>query len=144
VLVRGDRKIPIRCMVADLAFENGVMHPRQFVLDTSHTVLLGEGKANFADETLALRLVAKPRSPSLMSLRGPIVVSGTFAKPSVLPDMKRLAARGTAATVLGVIATPLAAIVPFVQLGSAPDIQCGPLLQSAKQKIHQPAVHASR
>ena len=30
VLMRGDRNIPIRCVVADLAFENGVMHPRQF------------------------------------------------------------------------------------------------------------------
>ena len=61
VLMRGDRNIPIRCMVADLAFENGVMRPRQFVFDTAHTTLVGEGKANFADETLDLRLVAKPQ-----------------------------------------------------------------------------------
>jgi hypothetical protein len=144
VLMRGDRKIPIRCMVADLSFENGVMQPRQFVLDATHTVLLGEGKANFTDETLDLRLVAKPRGPSLMSLRGPINVTGTFVKPSVMPDMKRLAARGAAATALGIVATPLAAVVPFIQLGSAPDVQCGPLVQSAKQKIQQPVQHASR
>ena len=37
VLMRGDRNIPIRCAVADLAFENGVMQPRQFVFDTVHT-----------------------------------------------------------------------------------------------------------
>ncbi len=65
-LMRGDRNIPIRCVVADLAFENGVMHPRQFVFDTAHTTLVGEGKANFADETLDLRLVAKPKGASLL------------------------------------------------------------------------------
>ena len=141
VLMRGDKKIPLRCMVADLTFENGIMQPRQFVIDTTHTALVGEGKANFADETLDLRLVAKPRGPSLLSLRGPIVVGGSFADPSVRPDLKRLAARGTAAAALAVVATPLAAVLPFVQAGGAPDIQCGPLLQAAKQKIHQPAIH---
>ena len=88
VLMQGDRNIPIRCVVADLAFENGVMRPRQFVFDTAHTTLVGEGKANFAHETLDLRLVAKPKSNSLLALRGPINVSGTFAKPSVMPDLE--------------------------------------------------------
>ena len=144
VLMRGDRNIPIRCMVADLAFENGVMQPRQFVFDTAHTTLVGEGKANFADETLDLRLVAKPKGASLVSLRGPINVSGTFAQPSVMPDMKRLAARGAAARRSASVAHAAPAVVPFIQLGGAQDVQCGPLLQSAKQKIHQPVQHASR
>ncbi|HSQ04395.1 MAG TPA: AsmA family protein, partial [Burkholderiales bacterium] len=138
VLMRGDRNIPIRCMVADLAFENGIMHPRRFVLDTAHTTLLGEGKANFADETLDLRLVAKPRENSLVALRGPIVVRGTFAHPSGLPDMKQLTARGAAMIGLGLIATPLAAIVPLVQFGHSENVQCGPLLQAARQKIQEP------
>ena len=138
VLMRGDRNIPIRCMVADLAFENGVMHPRQFIFDTSHTTLVGEGRANFADETLDLRLVAKPRSKSLVSLRGPIVVRGTFADPSVMPDMKQLAARGAASIALGIVATPLAALLPLIQTGRGEDIQCGPLLQTARQAIQQP------
>lgn len=139
VLLRGDRNIPLRCMVADLAFENGVMQPRQFVFDTTHTTLTAEGKADFRDETLDLRLIARPRGKSLVSLRGPIVVGGTFAKPSVLPDMKQLAARGAAATALAFVATPLAAIIPFIQLGGASEVQCGPLLETAKRAIRQPA-----
>jgi hypothetical protein len=140
-LVRGDRSIPIRCVVADLAFENGVMHPRQFVFDTAHTTLVGEGKANFADETLDLRLVAKPKNASLLSLRGPINVSGTFAQPSVMPDLGRLAARAGSAVALAAIATPLAAIVPFVQMGRQQQVQCGPLMQTAKQSMQQPVSH---
>lgn len=141
VLMRGDRNIPIRCMVADLAFENGIMHPQQFIFDTAHTTLVGSGKANFADETLDLRLVAKPKDASLLSLRGPIVIGGTFADPSVLPDMKQLTARGAAAVVLGTIATPLAALVPFIQFGKADAVDCGPLMQAAKQAIHKPSPH---
>ncbi len=143
VLMRGDRNIPIRCVVADLAFQNGVMRPRQFVFDTAHTTLVGEGTANFAAETLDMRLVAKPRSNSMLSLRGPIVVSGTFAQPSVMPDMKRLTARGAAAIGLSAIAAPLAAIVPFVQLGRGEDVQCGPLLHATRQKIERPGTRVA-
>ncbi|MDB5864192.1 MAG: rane protein [Betaproteobacteria bacterium] len=144
VLLRGDRNIPIRCMVADLAWENGVMHPRQFIFDTQHTTLVGEGKANFADETLDMRLVAKPKGKSLVSLRGPINVRGTFANPSVMPDLKRLSVRGAAAVALSVVATPLAAIVPFVQLGNGQDVQCGPLVETAKRQIQQPMVAVAK
>jgi uncharacterized protein involved in outer membrane biogenesis len=141
--MRGDRSIPIRCVVADLAFENGVAHPRQFVFDTAHTTLVGEGRANFADETLDLRLVARPKSPSLLALRGPINVSGTFAQPAVMPDWGRLAARAGGAVALAAVAAPLAAIVPFIQVGEKPDVQCGPLMQAARQSIHQPATHVA-
>jgi hypothetical protein len=144
VLMRGDRNIPIRCMVADLAFENGVMRPRQLVFDTMHTTLVGEGKVDFSDEALDLRLVAKPRGNSLLSLRGPINVTGTFTDPSVRPDLKRLTARGAAALVLGAVATPLAAVVPFVQLGQKQEVHCGPLVQQAKQAITQPATQLAR
>jgi uncharacterized protein involved in outer membrane biogenesis len=141
VLMRGDRSIPIRCVVADLAFENGVMHPRQFVFDTEHTTLVGEGKANFADETLDLRLVAKPKDASLLSLRGPINVSGSFAHPSAMPDIGKLAARAGGAVALAAIAPPLAAIVPFLQMGGRQEVQCGPLMQAAKQSIEQRGSH---
>ena len=134
VLMRGDRRIEMRCGVADVAFENGVMRPRQFVIDTAHTTLVGEGSANFAQESLDLRLVARAKDVSLMSLRGPIHVRGTFAHPSALPDMKRLAARGAAATALGVLAFPLA-IVPFVQPGKRQDLDCSQLLQTAQDRM---------
>lgn len=138
VLMRGDRNIPIRCMVADLEWNNGIVRPRQFIFDTQHTTLVGEGKANFNDETLDMRLVARPKDKSLVSLRGPINVRGTFANPSVMPDLSRLGARGVAAAALAAVAPPLA-VVPFIQLGGGQDVQCGPLVQSARQQILSPA-----
>jgi uncharacterized protein involved in outer membrane biogenesis len=144
VLMRGDRKIPLRCAVADLAFENGVMRPRTFVFDSQHTTLVGQGSVNFANEAMDLKLVAKPKDLSLLSLRGPIDVGGTFAKPRVLPDVKRLTARGAAATALAAVATPLAAIVPFIQLGQKSEVQCGPLVQSVRQQIEAPATQVAQ
>jgi len=144
VLMRGDRSIPIRCVVADLAFENGVARPRQFVFDTAHTTLVGEGKANFADETLDLRLVAKPKSPSLLALGGPINVTGAFAQPAVMPDLGRLAARAGGAVALAAVAAPLAALVPFLQVGGREDVQCGPLMQAARQSIERPTSVSGR
>jgi uncharacterized protein involved in outer membrane biogenesis len=138
VLLRGDRNIPIRCMVADLEWNHGVVQPRQFIFDAQHTTLVGEGHADFKDETLDMRLVAKPKDKSLLSLRGPINVRGTFAQPSVMPDLARLGARGAAAAALGAVALPLA-FVPFLQLGGGEDVQCGPLVQSARQQIMSPA-----
>src|SRR6185369_7773142 len=108
------------------------------------TTLIGEGKANFADETLDLRLVAKPKRASLLSLRGPINVNGTFAHPAVMPDLGRLAARAGGMVALAALVTPLAAIVPLIQVGGNKDVQCAPLMQAAKQTIQQPATQVAR
>ncbi|MDE2396449.1 MAG: AsmA family protein [Burkholderiales bacterium] len=138
VVLRGDRNIPIRCMVADLDWNHGVVQPRRLLLDTRHTTLTGEGTANFGDETLDLRLVARPKDNSLFALRGPIVVKGPFAHPSVRPDLGRIGARGAASVALAAIAPPLA-LVPFVQFGHTEDAPCASLVQAAREEIRSPA-----
>ena len=64
--------------------------------DDISVVIAGDGSVNFADETLHLRLVSRSKSFSLASLRGPILVTGTFMRPKVKPDTKKVAARGAA------------------------------------------------
>jgi hypothetical protein len=39
----------------------------------------------------------------------------------------------------GVVATPIAGIVPFLKLGRSEDVQCGTLMQQARQIIEQPS-----
>ena len=135
VLLRGDRNVPIRCLVADFSVEDGLLHPREFVLDTAHTTLSAGGTINFKDETLDLRLAATPKRGSLVALRGPVLIKGTFAQPSAAPDLARLAARGGAATALGLFASPFAAIIPFIAPGGAKDVECGPLVEAAQRFI---------
>ena len=131
-LAKGDKKIPIRCFVADFEVKDGAFWPRTFVFDTTDTTLIMDGGANFKDESLNLRVSAHPKDPSLMSVRTPVTIKGHFSEPSVGVEKAPLVARGAAAVALGVLLTPLAAILAFIEPGGQLDSNCGALLQQNK------------
>lgn len=133
--LRGDRNIAIHCMVGEFSAKDGVMGVRTLVFDTQHTNLSGTGSVDFRNEALDLRLVAKPKDNSLAALRGPIVIGGRFASPSVRPDLPGVTVRTGAALLLGVVATPPAALIPLVELGGGKDTDCAPLVAGARQFI---------
>jgi len=135
VLARGDRNIPLRCVVADFAAENGVLRPRTLVLDSEHTVVRGEGAVNLGTEELAIRLVAEPKDGSVFALRGPIRVDGTLKHPALHPELGNMLARGGAAVALASVATPIAAIIPFLQMGKPQKVDCEPLILDASRFI---------
>jgi hypothetical protein len=93
------------------------MESRGILLDTTDTVVNGEGSVSFVDESLNLTLRPKPKDMSLLSLRSPLHIRGTFGQPKAAPDMGALA--GRAALALG-----LAAINPL--LGLAATFEPGP------------------
>ncbi len=135
IMARGDKPIAVQCFVADFAAQDGVLRPRTFVLDSEHTVIRGEGSVNLRAETLAMRLVAEPKDGSIFALRGPIRIDGKLAKPTVHPELTGLAGRIAAAVALGAVATPLAAIVPFLEAGKKQDVDCEPLILDASRFI---------
>lgn len=128
-LAGGDRRIPLRCFVADYKVEDGVMMPRVFVFDTTDTTLTSEGQINLKDERLDLRLLAHPKDPSPLSSRSPITVRGAFSRLEVGVEAGPLAARAAGAVVLGVLLTPLASILAFIEPGLERDSDCVALLQ---------------
>jgi len=134
VMARGDKNIPIRCMVADFKAQDGVLTPQTFVLDTEHTTLTAEGRIGLRDEHLDLRLIAEPKDGSVFALRGPIQVTGTFASPSMKPELGNAIARTGAAIALGILAPP-AAVVPFFQFGKGEAFDCSPSLDGASRFI---------
>jgi autotransporter translocation and assembly factor TamB len=136
VMARGDRNIPINCMVADFKAQDGVLVPKQFVLDTEHTTVTAEGKIELRNENLALRLVAQPKDGSVFALRGPIQISGTFEKPSIQPELGNAIARAGAAVALAIIAPP-AAVIPFVQFGKNQSFDCSTHVADASQFIQR-------
>ena len=145
-LVRGDRNIPVRCFVADFDARDGHLRPHLFTLDTEHTLIVAEGEVDLKQERLDLKLVAKPKGPSLAALRGPIVIGGTFADPSVQPQFSKALLRGAAAVALGLVATPLAAILPLIQIGDRKDVDCATLVSRTRSFIDgngQPPSEAS-
>ena len=138
LLLRGDANSPIRCVVAHLVSTNGVMEAKTLVIDTTAAKILGEGRIDFRDERYDLKLVAQSKRPSLIALRGPIVIDGSFKNPNVHPETAHIAARVGTSIALGVL-NPLAALLPLVDLGGGADANCQALIAEAGA-----AVRASR
>jgi AsmA family protein len=123
-LARGDRKIIIRCAFGDFAVNNGVMTARSLAFDTTDTIIVGEGTISLRDETLRLKLRPRPKDRSLISLRSPLLIDGTFKNPEFHPDYARIGLRGALALALGNIAPP-AALLATLELGPGKDSSCG-------------------
>ena len=123
-LVTKDRNIPIRCAFGDFSVDRGLMQSRSLAFDTADTIIVGNGRISLKDETLDLELRPRPKDRSILALRSPLVVGGTFKDPSFHPDFKRLGLRGAVAIALGSVAPP-AALLATLELGPGKDSGCG-------------------
>jgi hypothetical protein len=77
---------------------------------------------------------------SLLSARAPLHVRGSFKDINVLPDVASLGLRAGAATVLATVATPIAALLAFIEPGSGEDANCSQLrkeVESAAQVVEK-------
>ncbi|MGJ4804061.1 AsmA family protein [Luteimonas sp. SDU82] len=123
-LIGKDRKVPVRCAFADFGVKQGVMDSRALAFDTTDTLIVGQGQIDLGEETLDLELRPRPKDRSILALRSPLHVGGTFADPSFRPDFARLGLRGAFALALGSIAPP-AALLATLELGPGEDSDCG-------------------
>ena len=122
----------LRCLVTDFGLEKGVLNTRTFVVDTTEANITGEGKVDLAQEQVDYRLETEPKHFNVGSLRAPILIRGPLKNPSIMPDPVTLAERGGAAVVLGVFLTPLAALLPTIQLGLGKDHNCDALMTTVQ------------
>lgn len=138
-LLSGDQNAPVHCIVVSANVRDGIVVPNHFIADTSEVNIRGEGRIDLRNERYGLKLIPDSKRMSLLALRGPIAVGGTFKNPEVGPAMGPLAARAGVAVALGAI-NPLLALVPLFDPGDAPDSNCAGLIKSAKQNISQKRV----
>lgn len=117
VWVRGDAPLPLRCARAELVVHDGLVRTERFVADNRDSTLRAGGQLNLRDETLAVRLVARPKDLSPLSLRAPVTLGGTLAQPAIGIDGRRVAGRVIGSVALGVLVGPLAALLPLVDPG---------------------------
>jgi uncharacterized protein involved in outer membrane biogenesis len=136
VLVRGDRPLVLNCARLDLDIVGGIVRPRVAVLDNKDTTIRIDGQLNLRTEALNLRAVAKPKDLSLFALRTPVTIKGTLGSPNVGIEGQRIAGRAVAAVVLGAAVAPLAALLPFIDLGEK---QASPCESGAAQAAAPPA-----
>jgi len=132
VLLRGDKNVPIQCMVANFKAVEGDFKVQDLVLDTPKVNIAGDGNVNFADESLHLRLISQSKGFSLVSLRGPILVTGTLIKPKFKPDTKKVVTRGAVAVGLAAVTVPVAGLIPLLDFGDKKDSKCAALMDQAK------------
>jgi len=127
----GDRRVKLRCAVADFNVRQGVMKTEALVFDTEVTTLIGTGSIDLGQEKLDLTLNQKTKNTSPLALRSPIYVRGSFANPAVQVDKTRVAARGIGAIALGLI-NPLLALIPLIDAGPGKDSDCSQLIRNSR------------
>ncbi|WP_266182926.1 AsmA family protein [Dyella humicola] len=110
----GDKTVKINCAASDLTATNGLFETRLFVFDTEDATVKIDGSINFADERLDLNVRPESKGLRILSLRSPLYVRGTLKDPDVGVQAGPLILRSGGALALGVLAAPVAALLPLV------------------------------
>ncbi len=131
---KDQRETGVRCAVADFHAVHGVLQAKTFVVDTDVVTAFGKGDINLADESLNLRIQGHPKKLRLFHLNAPVAVTGHLNGPKfgLKPGGAPLQLAGAAA--LGVALGPLAAVLPFVDIGLNHDADCTALVSQAQQQ----------
>jgi len=123
--------VEINCGLIAFTVRNGVASADPILIDTSKNVITGRGAFSFRDESLDLGVRADGKKFSLFSGQSPVGVTGYFAEPGINPISPELLGRAGVALGLG-LASPLAAVLAFVDVGDAKAAACGPVLSGAR------------
>lgn len=131
------KPVEINCGVIAFTVRQGVAAADPILIDTQKNVMLGRGGFSFRSEAIDMAVRADGKTFSLFSGQSPVGVGGYFAAPKIDPVSDELAGRAGTALGLGIIASPVAAIIPFVDPGDAKAAQCGPVLAGATAKAQR-------
>lgn len=132
-LVQDKLKEPVRinCGLIGFTVRGGTAAADPILIDTSKNVILGRGGFRFRDESLDMEFRADAKKFSLFSGQSPIGLGGHFAGPAIHPISKELLGRAGSAIALGIVATPPAALLAFIDVGDAKAAACGPIIAGA-------------
>ena len=123
--------VQINCGLIGFTVRDGVAAADPVLIDTTKNVIVSRGGFSFKTEALDLAFRADGKKFSLFSGQSPIGLNGHFASPGINVISKELLTRAGAAVGLGLVATPLAAVLAFVDVGDARGAACGPVLAGA-------------
>jgi uncharacterized protein involved in outer membrane biogenesis len=144
VLSKDRKDTGLRCAVASFDIHAGTATARTLVVDTEPNVITGQGVVRLDSESLALTLQGHAKHLSVLRVRSPVLIRGTLAHPSISIAPRNALAQAGAAIALGVVLTPVAAALAFVDPGLATDANCTGLLREARDEGVPPTGTASR
>jgi AsmA family protein len=81
IYVSGDKPVPIHCLVSQFDIKAGIAGISTLLLDTADTVVTAEGSVNFPSETFFITLSPHNKNFTLVALRVPVDLHGTFSQP---------------------------------------------------------------
>ena len=143
VKIFGDKQVHLNCLASDFAVTNGQADVRRFVLDTDTAVVNVTGNVNLASETLDFDVSPRTKDARIITLRTPLYAKGTFKNPDVGPQKGPLALKAGAAVALATAVTPLAALLPLVNVDKAPDTDCAAVMAQANATRKAPTSPAT-
>ena len=143
LLTKKEDKTEIRCGVASFRAEDGDLKANTLLVDTTHVLVTGGGDINLKDEGLHIELRGKPKEIRTVRLRAPIEIHGTLAHPDIGLEPGHLLVQAGSAAALGVLLTPVAAVLAFVDGGLAKNANCATLIQQTEQSKNLPTAPPS-
>ncbi len=131
LLAVGDDPLPLKCAVAQLEAEDGLVKTGLVLLDTPDSTVLVDGSVSLAKEQLNLTLRARPKDFSPLTVRAPVHITGSFEHPDIAPDAKTLGLKAAASALLAAI-NPLAALIPLMDPADPATRQCADVLEGGR------------
>ena len=135
-------KAEIRCGVLDLQASNGTLQSTTLFVDTTNVLITGRGQAHLSTEDLDFSFQGDPKHLRLVRLRAPVTLGGTLGGPVIGIKPEKLMAQAGAATALGVLLTPVAAVLAFIDPGLAKDKDCAAMLAQERVNVDAPPMQA--
>jgi uncharacterized protein involved in outer membrane biogenesis len=137
LLADDESKIDIRCGVASFRVNDGIAHATSIVFDTDTMLIHGEGTVSLRDETFDLRIEGDAKDARLISVGAPITVQGRWRSPEIGVAAGEAVGQGGLAAALASFVAPIAAVLPFVDLGLAEDANCSALLAGGESSSRE-------
>ncbi|MEJ7934411.1 AsmA family protein [Sphingobium sp. AN558] len=125
------KPVQINCGLIAFTVRDGVAAADPILIDTAKNVMTGRGGFSFKDESLDFAFRADGKKISLFSGQSPVGINGYFARPGISVISPELIARGGSAVALGIVGTPIASLLAFLDVGDAKGAACGPILAGA-------------
>ncbi len=132
-------EVPVRCGVASFHVHDGAVTSQELLVDTEPVRISGNGEVHMDSETLDFTVTGQPKKPRLVRVQAPVLIRGTLEHPKIGIEAGKSLIQAGAAVALGVLASPFAAILAFVDPGLAKDADCATLIGEAKTNGAQPA-----
>ncbi|SFP87121.1 AsmA family protein [Sphingomonas rubra] len=132
-----EKPVTINCGLIGFTVRNGVAAADPILIDTSKNVIVGRGGFSFRNEAVDLAIRADSKKFSLFSGQSPVRLGGYFSSPTLGVISPELVGRAGAALGLSLVATPLAGVLAFVDVGDAKATACGPVLRGATAKAQR-------